>query len=106
MMNLGDVKGKDYQAILRTYKCQTGLELGTYIGYSALLAIQAMLEHTDTPSLICLDNKEETNKILFLLTSKLFILLLNSISIKPGPLLNSGKQTDEITYDINKIDGI
>ena len=42
MMNIGDAKAKIYEAELKKHNCKSVLEIGSYIGYSALIAIRAM----------------------------------------------------------------
>lgn len=42
MMNIGDVKARIYENELKKHNCKSVLEIGSYIGYSALIAIRAM----------------------------------------------------------------
>jgi len=42
MMNLGDEKSKYYSDELKNNKCKSVLEFGCYMGYSALVALNAM----------------------------------------------------------------
>jgi catechol O-methyltransferase len=60
MMNLGDKKGHYYTNELKKSGSKIGLELGTYVGYSALLSIEAMGEEG---KMVCIDPNDTTNKI-------------------------------------------
>lgn len=60
MMNLGDKKSEVYQSLLQKHNVKTCLELGTYIGYSAMVALQAMGEDSKVMSI---DINVNTSKI-------------------------------------------
>lgn len=63
MMNLGDEKGKIYQDELKKCKSGIGLELGCYMGYSCLLALDAMSENLKDSKMVCIDPNKYTNKL-------------------------------------------
>lgn len=60
MMNIGDRKGEYYTQELIKSGSKMGLELGTYVGYSALRAIEAMGKDGH---MVCIDPNDTTNKI-------------------------------------------
>jgi catechol O-methyltransferase len=60
MMNIGDVKSKIYINEIKKHNCKSVLELGSYIGYSALVAINAMGKGG---KVLAVDPNDETNAI-------------------------------------------
>lgn len=60
MMNIGNIKAQIYANELKKHNCKSVLEIGSYIGYSALVAIQAMGEGG---KVLAVDPNDKTNAI-------------------------------------------
>lgn len=101
MMNLGDKKGEYYTRELLKCGSKIGLELGTYVGYSALRAIDAMGKDG---RMVCIDPNDTTNKIaiqMFIYAGVLdrVLLLQGDLSSNLNTLIDNNYVFDHVFFD-------